>query len=133
MSVSINRATLVGNLGGDPEIRSFQNGGRVATFSVATNEVWKDKSSGERRESVEWHKVEVFNEGLITFVENHLGKGSKVLVEGKIRTERWTDKEGVERFTTKITLGKFDARLILLDKLPGNEPGIDYGAEDETA
>ena len=94
MSGSLNKATLIGNLGKDPEIRSFQNGGRVAHLSIATSENWKDKDSGERKERTEWHHVSVMSEGLVGVAEKYLKKGAKVYVEGKLETRKWTDKEG---------------------------------------
>jgi single-strand DNA-binding protein len=115
MSGSLNKATLIGNLGKDPEIRSFQNGGRVAHLSIATSENWKDKDSGERKERTEWHHVSVMSEGLVGVAEKYLKKGAKVYVEGKLETRKWTDKEGHERNTTEIVLRPYRGQLIMLE------------------
>ena len=128
MSGSLNKATLIGNLGKDPEIRSFQNGGRVAHLSIATSENWKDKDSGERKERTEWHHVSVMSEGLVGVAEKYLKKGAKVYVEGKLETRKWTDKEGHERNTTEIVLRPYRGQLIMLepkdelDEVPLPEP-----------
>ena len=115
MSVSVNETVLIGNLGKDPEIRSFQNGGRVAHLSIATSENWKDKDSGERKERTEWHHVSVMSEGLVGVAEKYLKKGAKVYVEGKLETRKWTDKEGHERNTTEIVLRPYRGQLIMLE------------------
>ncbi len=115
MSGSLNKATLIGNLGKDPEIRSFQNGGRAAHFTIATTESWKDKDSGERKERTEWHRVAVMSEGLVGLAEKYLKKGAKVFVEGRLETRKWTDKDGNERFTTEIVLRPYSGELIMLD------------------
>lgn len=114
MAGSLNRVTLIGNVGKDPEARSFQNGGKVVNFSVATAETWKDKNSGEKREKTEWHNVAVFQDGLSSVAEQYIRKGSKVLVEGKLQTRKWQDQSGNDRFTTEIVLQGPDARIILL-------------------
>ena len=115
MAGSVNKAIIVGAFGRDPEIRTFQSGGRVASFSVATSERWKDKATGERKERTEWHKVSVFNEGIVGVVEKYLHKGSKVYLEGQLETRKWTDKDGVERYTTEIVLRPYRGELVLLD------------------
>jgi single-strand DNA-binding protein len=115
MSGSLNKATLIGNLGKDPEIRSFQNGGRAAHLSIATSESWKDKDSGERKERTEWHRVSIMSEGLVTIAEKYLKKGAKLYVEGKLETRKWTDKDGHERLTTEIVLRPYSGELIMLD------------------
>src|SRR5262249_918181 len=104
MAGSVNKVILVGNLGRDPEIRSFQHGGRVAHFSVATTETWKDKQSGERKDKTEWHRVSVYNEHIIGVVERFLKKGAKVYIEGQLETRKWTDKEGQEKYTTEVII-----------------------------
>ena len=124
MSGSLNRVTLIGNLGNDPETRNFQNGGKIVRFNLATNESWTDKQSGERRERVEWHRVAITNPGLATLAADYLRKGSKVLVEGQLRTSRYTDSEGIERYVTEVTLAGYDARLTFLDS-KRNEDGQD--------
>jgi single-strand DNA-binding protein len=115
MSGSLNKATLIGNLGKDPEIRSFQNGGRAASFSIATTESWKAKETGERKDSTEWHRISIVAEPLVVLVEKYLKKGSKVYVEGKLETRKWTDKEGGEKYTTEIVLRPYSGKLIMLD------------------
>ena len=115
MAGSVNKVILVGNLGRDPEIRSFQNGGRVANFTVATNERWTDKGSGERRERTEWHRVAVLNENLVTVCERYLRKGAKVYVEGQLETRKWQDQSGQERTTTEVVLRPYRGELTMLD------------------
>jgi single-strand DNA-binding protein len=115
MSGSLNKAIVIGNLGKDPEIRTFQNGGRAASFSVATSESWKDKETGERKERTEWHRVSVVNDGLVTVVEKYLRKGSKVYVEGRMETRKWTDRDGIERYTTEVVLRPYSGELVMLE------------------
>lgn len=115
MAGSVNKVILVGNLGRDPEIRSMQNGSRVANLSLATSESWKDRNSGERRERTEWHRVVVFNENIVRVCENYLKKGSKVYLEGQIETRKWQDQSGQERYTTEIVLRPFRGELTMLD------------------
>jgi single-strand DNA-binding protein len=116
MSGYLNRASLIGNLGGDPEVRNTQNGGRIVTLSVATSEIWKDETTGERRERTEWHKVVIFNEGLGKVAEQFLSKGAKVFVEGSIRTRKWQDQSGADRSSTEIHLTPFNGTLTFLDR-----------------
>jgi single-strand DNA-binding protein len=115
MAGSLNKVMLIGNLGADPEIRSFQNGGKVANLRIATSETWKDRQTGERKEKTEWHTVAIFSEGLVGVVERYLKKGSKVFVEGKLQTRKWQDKDGNDRYTTEIVLQGYDATLVMLD------------------
>ena len=115
MTASLNKVELIGNIGKDPEIRSFQNGGRVANFTLATSESWKDKASGERKEHTEWHRVTVTSEGLVGICEKYLKKGAKIYVAGKLETRKWTDKEGNEKFTTEVVLRPYHGDLIMLD------------------
>ena len=115
MSGSLNRAQLIGNLGRDPEMRSKQDGSSVATFNLATSESWKDKHTGERVERVEWHKIVVFNERLCELAGKYLRRGSKVFVEGQLKTRKWTDNAGVDRYVTEIHLTPFNGTLTLLD------------------
>ncbi|MEI8394954.1 MAG: single-stranded DNA-binding protein [Rhodospirillaceae bacterium] len=115
MAGSVNKVILIGNVGKDPEIRSFQNGGRVANFTLATSESWKDRSSGERREKTEWHRVAVFSEALVGVVERFVKKGSKLYVEGQLETRKWTDQSGQEKYTTEVVLKQFRSELTLLD------------------
>lgn len=122
MAGSVNKVILVGNLGRDPESRSFQNGGKVVNLRIATSESWKDRNSGERREKTEWHSVAIFNENLCRIAEQYLRKGSKVYVEGQLQTRKWQDQQGQDRYTTEIVLQNFNGTLTLLDK-PGEAGG----------
>lgn len=115
MAGSLNKVTLIGNLGNDPEIRSMNNGGKVATLSVATTESWKDKQSGEKREKTEWHRVVIFGDGLVRVAENYLKKGSKVYIEGSLQTRKWQDRDGNDKYTTEVVLQGFGGTLIMLD------------------
>lgn len=115
MAGSLNKATLIGNLGRDPEIRTTNEGKEIASFTVATSDVWKDRATGEKRERTEWHRVVVFNEGLVGVIKNYLQKGSKVFIEGSLQTRKWTDPNGVEKYTTEVVLQNYNATLILLD------------------
>lgn len=127
MAGSVNKVILVGNLGKDPEVRSFQNGGRVANLSVATTESWKDKVTGERKDKTEWHRVKIFNDRLVDVAEKYLKKGAKVYVEGQLETEKWTDKDGQERYSTNVVLSKFRGELTMLDGK--RDGGSDYAVE----
>lgn len=115
MAGSVNKVILVGNLGNDPEIRTFGNGGKVANFSIATSENWRDKQSGERREKTEWHRVAVFGEGLVGVIERYVKKGSKLYVEGKLQTRKWQDRDGNDKYTTEIVLQGPGAVMTMLD------------------
>src|ERR1700726_1712144 len=119
MAGSVNKVILVGNLGRDPEIRSTQDGMRIANLAVATSENWRDKMSGERKERTEWHRVVIFNERLAEFAEKYLKKGRKVYVEGALQTRKWTDNAGQERYTTEIVLQRFRGDLTMLDGARG--------------
>ena len=119
MAGSVNKAIIVGNLGRDPEVRSTNDGREIATLTVATSESWKDKSTGEKKEKTEWHRVVVFNDGLVNLVKNHIKKGSKLYIEGALHTRKWTDKDGVERYTTEIVLQGFGGVITMLDKNNG--------------
>ncbi len=114
MAGSVNKVILVGNLGADPEVRSFQNGGKVANLRIATSESWKDRQSGERKERTEWHSVSILSEGLVGVAERYLRKGSKLYVEGQLRTRKWQDQSGQDRYSTEVVLTGFDAKLVLL-------------------
>jgi single-strand DNA-binding protein len=127
MAGSVNKVILVGNLGRDPEIRSTQDGTRVANLSLATSESWRDKSSGERRERTEWHRVVVFNDRIVDVCERFLKKGSKIYVEGALQTRKWTDQSGAEKYTTEVVLQKFRGELTMLD----GRSGGGAGAEDD--
>ena len=123
MAGSVNKVILVGNLGRDPESRSFQNGGKVVNLRIATSDSWKDRNSGERREKTEWHSVAIFNENLANTAERYLRKGSKVYLEGQLQTRKWTDQQGQERYTTEVVLQGFNAQLVLLDRREGEGGG----------
>lgn len=114
MAGSVNRVILVGNLGRDPEIRSMPNGDRIANMSIATSETWRDKSSGERKEKTEWHRVSIFNDNIVKVVESYVKKGSTVYIEGQLQTRKWTDKDGIEKYTTEIIVGRFNGVLTML-------------------
>jgi single-strand DNA-binding protein len=130
MAGSINKVILVGNLGRDPEIRSTQDGMRIANLAVATSETWRDKMSGERKERTEWHRVVIFNERLAEFAEKYLKKGRKVYVEGALQTRKWTDNSGQERYTTEIVLQRFRGELTMLDSAGGGGPPIEGGYDE---
>ena len=119
MAGSVNKAIILGNIGRDPEIRYTQSGTKVASFSVATSDVWKDKQTGEKRERTEWHRVVVFNERLVDVVERFLRKGSKVYIEGALQTRKWTDNSGQDRYTTEVVLQQFRGELAMLDGKQG--------------
>ena len=123
MAGSLNKVMLIGNLGADPEIRSFQNGGKVANLRVATTETWKDRNTGERQERTEWHSVAIFSEGLVNVVERFLKKGSKVYIEGKLQTRKWQDQSGNDRYSTEVVLRGFDGTLTMLDSAGGGGGG----------
>jgi single-strand DNA-binding protein len=125
MAGSLNKVTLIGNLGKDPEIRNAQTGMKIVNFNVATSDSWTDKASGERKEQTEWHRVVIMNERLADVAEKYLKKGSKVYLEGKLQTRKWTDNAGQERYTTEVLLGRFGGELLLLDRNP-NSSGEDY-------
>ena len=122
MAGSVNKVILVGNLGRDPEVRSFQNGGKVANLRIATSESWKDRNTGERKEKTEWHTVAIFNEGLVRVAESYLRKGSKVYIEGQLQTRKWQDQSGQERYSTEVVLQGFNSVLTMLDG-PGGGGG----------
>ena len=114
MAGSLNKVMLIGNLGNDPEVRSTQDGRSLCTFSIATTESGKDKNSGERRDKTEWHRIVIFNEGLVRIAEQYLKKGSKVFLEGQLQTRKWEDKDGIEKFTTEVVLQNFNGNLTML-------------------
>lgn len=127
----INKAILVGNVGRDPEIRSLNSGSQVANFTLATSETWRDKQSGERKEKTEWHKITVWQEGLVKVVSDYVRKGSKLYIEGKIETRKWTDQQGQERYSTEIVLQGFDGKIQLLDSRRDNNRGDSGDAYEE--
>lgn len=113
--MSVNKVILVGNVGQDPEIRTTQDGREIANFSLATSESWKDKQSGEKREKTEWHRVVVFSQGLVGIIKNYVKKGSKLYIEGSLQTRKWTDNQGVEKYTTEIALQNYNSTMQILD------------------
>ena len=127
MAGSVNKVILVGNLGRDPEIRTTQDGTKVANLSVATSEQWRDKNSGERREKTEWHRVVVFNDRLVDVIERYLKKGAKVYLEGALQTRKWTDQSGAEKYTTEVVLQKYRGELTMLD---GRSGGTGAGGDE---
>ena len=122
MAGTVNKVILVGNLGRDPEVRSFQNGGRVCNLSLATTETWKDRNSGERRERTEWHRVAVLNDALVGVCERYLRKGSKIYIEGQLETRKWQGQDGQDRYTTEVVLRPYRGELTMLD---GRQGGAD--------
>ena len=143
MAGSVNKVILVGNLGRDPEVRSFQSGGKVVNLRIATSETWKDKASGERKERTEWHSVAIFNEPVGKIAEQYLRKGSKVYIEGQLETRKWQDQSGADKYTTEVVLRPFNGALTLLDgpsgetDTPRNDParqapsGYSGGLDDD--
>ena len=132
MAGSVNKVILVGNLGADPEVKSFANGGRIANLRIATSETWNDRQTNERRERTEWHQVVLDNDNLVRVAEQYLRKGSKVYVEGQLRTRKWQDRDGNDRYTTEVYVGRFRGELTLLDRREGGGGNAgyadDYGA-----
>ena len=140
MAGSVNKVILVGNLGKDPEIRRTQDGRPIANLSVATSDSWRDKTTGERKEKTEWHRVVIFNEGLCKIVEQYLKKGSKVYLEGSLQTRKWTDKDGNDKYSTEVVLQGFNSSLTMLDGRGGggggamsDDSGGDFGSPGPTA
>lgn len=111
----VNKVIIIGNVGKDPEIRQMQDGFKIANFSIATSESWKDKNTGERKEKTEWHRIAVMNERLSEIVEKYVRKGSKLYVEGQLQTRKWTDQSGMDRYTTEVVIGRFKGEITMLD------------------
>lgn len=133
MAGSVNQVTLVGNLGADPEIRSFPNGGRVANLRVATTETWKDRNTGERQEKTQWHSVAIFAKPLVDLAERFLRKGSKVYLQGQLEHRKWQDKEGQDRWTTEVVLRPYAGEIVLLDRPGGGDRAQDRGGRGDAA
>ncbi|MCB8875013.1 single-stranded DNA-binding protein [Acidisoma silvae] len=127
MAGSVNKVTLIGNLGKDPEVRNTQTGMKIVNLRIATSESWNDKASGERQERTEWHSVVIMNDRLADVAERYLRKGSKVYVEGKLQTRKWTDQSGADRYTTEVLLGRIGAEMVLLDRAEGGGMGAGGG------
>ncbi len=123
MAGSVNKVILIGNLGRDPEVRTFGNGGKVCNLRIATSENWKDRTTGERKEKTEWHSVAIFQEGLVRIAEQYLKKGSKVYVEGQLQTRKWQDQSGQDRYSTEVVLQGFGGTLTMLDGRDGGGGG----------
>ena len=129
---SVNKATILGNLGADPEVRTFDNGGKVCNLRIATSEAWKDKNTGEKKEKTEWHTVAIFSDGLVGVAERYLKKGSKVYIEGKLQTRKWQDQSGNDRYSTEIVLQGFDSKLVMLGgNEGGGQSGGGYGGQSQ--
>uniref|UniRef100_UPI004047454C single-stranded DNA-binding protein n=1 Tax=Yoonia sp. TaxID=2212373 RepID=UPI004047454C len=137
MAGSVNKVILIGNLGRDPEVRTFGNGGKVCNLRIATSETWKDKNTGERREKTEWHSVAIFNDGLVRIAEQYLKKGSKVYIEGALQTRKYQAPDGTDRYSTEVVLQGFGGTLTMLDGRDGgaqgggNDQGGGYGGGDQ--
>jgi single-strand DNA-binding protein len=132
MAGSVNKVILIGNLGRDPEVRTFQNGGKVVNLRIATSENWKDKNTGERREKTEWHSVAIFQEGLARVAEQYLRKGSKVYIEGQRQTRKWQDQSGADRYSTEVVLQGFNGTLVMLDGRSDGGSGGGGGYSDDS-
>src|SRR6204780_5221084 len=130
MAGSVNKVILIGNLGADPEIRRTQDGRPIANLRLATSESWKDKTTGERKEKTEWHRVVIFNENLCRIAEQYINKGSKVFIEGALQTRKWQDQSGQDKYSTEVVLQGFRGELTLLDRAGGAGSGGDFGADD---
>ena len=131
MAGSVNKVILIGNLGRDPEVRTFGNGGKVCNLRIATSESWRDKNSGERKEKTEWHSVAIFQEGLVRIAEQYLKKGSKVYIEGQLQTRKWQDQSGADRYSTEVVLQGFGGTLTMLDGRDGGGGGGGGGYGDD--
>lgn len=129
MAGSVNKVILAGNLTKDPEIRNTQSGGKIVNMTIATSDIWNDRQSGERKQRSEFHRVVIFNERLADVAERFLGKGRKVYIEGELRTRKWTDQSGVEKYTTEIILDRFRGELVMLDSKPSGDNGGGYSAQ----
>jgi single-strand DNA-binding protein len=133
MAGSVNKVTLVGNLGKDPEVRNTQSGMKIVNLTVATSDSWTDKMTNERKDQTEWHRVVIMNDRLAETAEKYLKKGSKVYLEGKLQTRKWTDQSGQEKYTTEVLLGRFGAEMVLLDRNPNAGSGDDYAPRASAA
>ena len=134
MAGSVNKVIIIGNLGADPEVRRTQDGRPIVNLRVATSETWRDKSTGERREKTEWHRVVIFNEGLAKVAEQYLKKGSKVYLEGALQTRKWQDKDGNDRYSTEVVLQGFNSQLTMLDRAGGSSSSDDeFGSSGPSA
>jgi single-strand DNA-binding protein len=126
--MSVNKVILVGNVGQDPDIRNTSDGREIANFSLATTESWKDKNSGEKKDKTEWHRIVIFSQGLVNIVKNYVKKGSKLYIEGQLQTRKWTDNNGIEKFTTEVVLQNFNSTLQMLDS--GRSGGASVSSDE---
>ena len=131
MSGSLNKVMLIGRLGQDPEVRNTQDGRSLCTFSIATSESWNDKNTGEKREKTEWHRIVVFNEGLVNIIQQYVKKGSNVFIEGQLQTRKWEDKDGIEKYTTEVVLQGFNSTFKMLDNR--NSGSVDNNFSQDNA
>ncbi len=131
--MSINKVILVGNVGQDPEIRTTGDGREIASFSLATSESWKDKSTGEKRDKTEWHRLVIFSQGLVGIAKSYVKKGTKLYIEGSLQTRKWTDKDGVEKYTTEVVLQNFNSTLQILDSRNGSSAGDSYASSSSSS
>ena len=131
--MSINKVILVGNVGQDPEIRTTGDGREIASFSLATSESWKDKSTGEKRDKTEWHRLVIFSQGLVGIAKSYVKKGTKLYIEGSLQTRKWTDKDGVEKYTTEVVLQNFNSTLQILDSKNGSSAGDSYTSSSSSS
>lgn len=131
MAGSLNKVTLIGNLGRDPEIRTTGEGKEIANLSLATTDIWKDRVTGEKKEKTEWHRVVIFNEGLVSVVKSYVKKGSKLYIEGSLQTRKWNDNSGQEKYTTEIVLQNFNSQLILLDRKNSTNSSLQDSGQSE--
>ena len=129
--MSLNKAQLIGNVGQDPKLSATKEGKEIASFSLATSESWKDKNTGEKQSKTEWHNMVVFSQGLVNVIKNYVKKGSKLYIEGKLHTRKWTDKNGIDKYTTEVVLQGFDSKLILLDSKDKEVPQQQMTIEQE--
>ncbi|MFL2789500.1 MAG: single-stranded DNA-binding protein [Paracoccaceae bacterium] len=129
MAGSLNKVMIIGNLGADPEVRTFQNGGKVCNLRIATSESWKDKNTGERRDKTEWHSISIFAEGLVRICEQYLKKGSKVFVEGSLQTRKWQDQSGADRYSTEVVIQGFNGTLTMLDSRNASNGDFDISKD----
>ena len=125
MAGSVNKVILLGNLGQDPDVRTMQSGKKIATMSIATSDSWKDKDTGEKKEKTEWHRIVVFNEGLVGVVENYIKKGTKLYIEGALQTRKWTDDSGTEKYTTEVVIQGFGGRIDIVSAKGNNQEHIE--------
>ncbi|MXV45250.1 single-stranded DNA-binding protein [Saccharibacter sp. 17.LH.SD] len=130
MAGSVNKVILVGNLGRDPEVRNTQSGAKIVNLTIATSDTWNDRATGERRDRTEWHRVVIFNENIANVAERFLRKGRKVYIEGELRTRKWTGQDGMERYTTEVTIDRFRGNLVLIDSQRSGEGGFEGGYQE---